>query len=56
MREAGIDPEAEAKTSEVAKPPGNGLTEEEQKEIEEAIKAEKLLAGEEVDGVTFTLS
>ena len=56
LREAGIDPEAEAKTSEVAKPPGNGLTEEEQKEIEEAIKAEKLLAGEEVDGVTFTLS
>ena len=26
------------------------------REIEEAIKAEKLLAGEEVDGVTFTLS
>ena len=25
LREAGIDPEAEAKTSEVAKPPGNGL-------------------------------
>lgn len=56
LREAGIDPEAEAKTSEVKKPPGNGLTEEEQNEIEEAIKAEKLLTGEEVDGVTFTLS
>ena len=53
---AGIDPKAPATPSEVEKPSGNGLTEEEQKEIEEAIKAEKLLAGEEVDGVTFTLS
>ena len=52
----GLDTNSEAKLNEISKPPGNGLTEEEQKEIEEAIKAEKLLAGEEVDGVTFTLS
>ena len=53
LEQVGINPEVGAKLSEVAKPPGNGLNE---KEIEEAIKAEKLLAGEEVDGVTFTLS
>ena len=56
LREAGIDPEAEAKTSEVEKPFGNRLNEEEQREIKEAIETERLLAGEEVDGVTFTLS
>ena len=53
LEQAGINPEVGAELSEVAKPPGNGSNEE---EIEEAIKAEKLLAGEEVDGVTFTLS
>ena len=53
LEQVGINPEVGAEISEVAKPPGNGLNEE---EIEEAIKAEKLLAGEEVDGVTFTLS
>lgn len=56
LPEAGINLGTEATLSEVEKPSGNGLNEEEQKEIEEAIKAEKLLAGEEVDGVTFTLS
>jgi len=53
LPEAGINLGTEATISEVAKPPGNGLK---QKEIEEVIEAEKLLAGEEVDGVTFTLS
>ena len=56
LRKAGIDPEGPATLSEVEKPFGNGLNEEEKEAIEEAIKAEKLLAGEEVDGVTFTLS
>ena len=56
LEQVGINPEVGAEISEVAKPPGNGLNEEEKEAIEEAIKAEKLLAGEEVDGVTFTLS
>lgn len=53
LEQVGINAEVGAELSEVAKPPGNGLNEE---EIKEVIKAEKLLAGEEVDGVTFTLS
>ena len=56
LPEAGINLGTEATLSEVEKPFGNGLNEKEQREIEEAIKAEKLLAGEEVDGVTFILS
>ena len=56
LKQVGINPEVGAELSEVEKPFGNRLNEEEQREIEEAIEAEKLLAGEEVDGVTFTLS
>ena len=55
FQEQGLNSKENVK-GQFKKPPNNKLTAEEQKEIEEAIKAEKLLAGEEVDGVTFTLS
>ena len=55
FQEQGLNSKENVK-GQFKKPPNNKLTAEEQKEIEEAIKAEKLLAGEEVDGVTLTLS
>ena len=55
FQEQGLNSKENVK-GQFKKPPNNKLTAEEQKEIEEAIKAEKLLAGEEVDGVTFTIS
>ena len=55
FQEQGLNSKENVK-GQFKKPPNNKLTAEEQKDIEEAIKAEKLLAGEEVDGVTLTLS
>ncbi len=55
FQEQGLNSKENVK-GQFKKPPNNKLTAEEQKEIEEAIKAEKLLAGEEVDGVTLTIS
>ena len=43
LKAAGVNPDGEAKVGEVKKPPGNGLTAEEQKEFEEAAAFEAAL-------------